>query len=765
MLKALELIGFKSFADKTRFEFPEGITVIVGPNGSGKSNVVDAIKWVLGEQSAKSLRGKDMSDVIFKGSAAGGRKAMNTAEATIIFDNSSQQLAVDAPEVHVTRRVYRSGEGEYMINGQPCRLRDIKDLFSGTGVGTDAYSLIEQGKVDVLLQASPRDRRAIFEEAAGISRFKAKKIEAQRRLERVDQNLLRLSDVIEEVDSRLRSARAQAAKARRYQEYSDRLQELRTQVGLADWRVLSEKIQALDAELNELRSQAGDMTAHLNAVETQTNQLDAQSKDADEALRACESQIARGGERLASCQSTAEHERLRLHDLIEQASRHSRQLASMEHRVKDLCYQLQETVGEVAKAQVEYQQVRQVLTDHERQLSELSATLVQLRGENETLRNEQVRQMRQAATLGNRISAVESQLDSASAASDRCRGRLESLERECAAQTELLDQLEHKQEQIELAAERKKGLLDTAKRELDDSRRQLASRQQALAELEGQHAGASERADVLEQLERAHEGLNAGVKEILAQIRGDHDGPFRSACGLVADLLRAGVESAPMVDVALGEFTQYAVLRDSKVLDHLQAGAYRLPGRVGFVQINATHGPCEAGLADLDGQEGVLGRADRYVDVDPPYLPLVKRLLGGTWFVQTLSRAFELSQSTGRGLRFVTVAGELLTEDGTLVVGPQQQAAGLITRRSELRALQQKIVGLVRQIGQTKQEVTQLQNQVAENDRRAEQLNEDHHRTSQASSDHRGRIQAAQQRKQQLQQQHATIVEELWSAE
>src|SRR3954454_2901350 len=225
MLKALALHGFKSFADKTRFEFPAGITVVVGPNGSGKSNVVDAIKWVLGEQSAKSLRGKDMADVIFKGSgsSASARKAMNFAEATIIFDNADHKLPVDAPEVHVSRRVYRSGEGEYLINREPCRLKDIKDLFRGTGVSVDAYSIIEQGKVDRMLQASPKDRRAMFEEAAGISRFKAKKVEAQRRLERVEQNLLRLRDIVEEVDSRLRSVRNQASKARRYREYSDRL--------------------------------------------------------------------------------------------------------------------------------------------------------------------------------------------------------------------------------------------------------------------------------------------------------------------------------------------------------------------------------------------------------------------------------------------------------------------------------------------------------------------------------------------------------------
>src|SRR5436853_3350223 len=253
MLQRLELIGFKSFVEKTAFEFSPGITAIVGPNGSGKSNIVDAIRWVLGEQSVKSLRGKEMVDVIFNGSSA--RKGLNSAETTLTFDNADRRLGLDTPEVHVTRRVYRSGEGEYLINRQPARLKDIRDMFRGTGVGTDAYSIIEQGKVDKLLQASAKDRRAIFEEAAGISRFKAKKVECQRRLERVEQNLLRLSDIVEEVENRLKTVRAQAGKARRYREYSERLQQLRTQVALVDWRRLTDQLAGVEADLAAARDE------------------------------------------------------------------------------------------------------------------------------------------------------------------------------------------------------------------------------------------------------------------------------------------------------------------------------------------------------------------------------------------------------------------------------------------------------------------------------------------------------------------------------
>src|ERR671934_1802311 len=279
MLKRLELVGFKSFADKTVFDFGDGITAVVGPNGSGKSNIVDAVRWILGEQSAKSLRGGEMTDVIFNGSTS--RRSLGLAEVTLTFDNTGRALATEAEEVQITRRVYRGGEGEYLINHQVCRLKDIKDLFLGSGAGTDAYSIIEQGKVDVLLQASTKDRRTIFEEAAGISRFKAKKVETLRKLERVDQNLERLRDIIEEVEKQLRSVKLQAAKAQRYQEYSGRLRELRVGLGLQEYHQLTEKLQAETAVLEGLRSalraqaeQAAGWEADMQRLEAALAQLD-----------------------------------------------------------------------------------------------------------------------------------------------------------------------------------------------------------------------------------------------------------------------------------------------------------------------------------------------------------------------------------------------------------------------------------------------------------------------------------------------------------
>src|SRR5437588_6641725 len=253
MLTSLDLLGFKSFADRTRFDFAAGVTCIVGPNGSGKSNVVDAIKWILGDQSPKSLRGKEMTDVIFNGSS--NRKPAALAEALLNFDNTNRALSLEADEVQIGRRIYRSGESEYLINRAPARLKDIRDLFLGSGAGSSAYNIIEQGRVDQLLQTTNVNRRTVFEEAAGISRFKVRKIDAQRKLERVAQNLLRLADIVSEVESQLTALRSQAAKAAKFREYTQELRQLRIGSAADDYRALTARLADTDLERTALENE------------------------------------------------------------------------------------------------------------------------------------------------------------------------------------------------------------------------------------------------------------------------------------------------------------------------------------------------------------------------------------------------------------------------------------------------------------------------------------------------------------------------------
>ncbi len=304
-LKRISISGFKSFADKIDFEFWPGVTCIVGPNGCGKSNVVDALKWVLGEQSARSLRGRQMIDMIFAGSST--RRASSVAQVDLVFDNTDHTLAIDQPEVTVTRKLYRSAESEYQLNRQTVRLKDIRELFMDTGVGTDAYSVIEQGKVDLVLQSSPADRRFIFEEAAGISKYKARKKEAQRKLERTQQNLLRVDDIIEEVEKRLRSVKLQAGKARSFQQYQGRLNELRSTYAMAEYHRFTGEIAELNRQAQRHTDDATECRTRIDRFETEaaqvTDQLDTLAErinEADNDLIRAKSDMATHEERVAS---------------------------------------------------------------------------------------------------------------------------------------------------------------------------------------------------------------------------------------------------------------------------------------------------------------------------------------------------------------------------------------------------------------------------------------------------------------------------------
>ncbi len=762
MLKALELAGFKSFADKTRFEFPEGITVIVGPNGSGKSNIVDAIKWVLGAQSAKALRGKDMADVIFKGSGGtSGRKAANTAEATIIIDNADNRLPYDATEVHITRRVYRSGEGEYLINGQACRLKDIRDLFRGTGVGADAYSLIEQGKVDQMLQATPKDRRAIFEEAAGISRFKAKKMEAQRRLERVDQNLLRLSDIVDEVGSRLNSVRSQAGKARRYREYSERLQALRTHVGMADWRRLTEQITQLEAELSALGNEADEVSARGESIEARTLELEIEIADVDETIRDSESRVTKHRERIAAIETTIGHERSRRRDLEDEQAQHRQRLASMSSRAGDLHQRLDDIRRDLQEVESSHETLSAELNRYNGEVDAMGRSLEQLREENRQRRTRHVEQMRVSANLGNEVSSCESQLATTTVTESRCSERLAELQTECESLA--LDAANHQDNEVRLSkeTEHKAVLLEDTQRRLEDSRKQLSGVREELSKHRLRHSAASERVALLQELEEKLDGVGAGVKEVIAQSQIDRDGPFTEVRGLVADLFQSDIQYAAMIDIALGEISQAIVVDGHRLIDQLCSGELELVGKVGFFSLTQTDDR-EPATLDLTGEAGVLGRADELVRVNAEMRPLARRLLGETWIVADLATAWQLRERTLA--RFVTMTGELVEHNGMVVVGAADQSIGLVSRRSELLALEVEIRELQQQMELVEQEIDRHQAEIYQYDQIEQRLSGEHKALYSELTAMRTQAALAQQRFEEADGERSSVERELESA-
>ena len=709
MLKALELSGFKSFADKTRFEFPEGITVIVGPNGSGKSNIVDAIKWVLGEQSAKSLRGKEMSDVIFKGSTgSGARRPANAAQATLVLDNANRQFHFDADEVHISRRVYRSGETEYLINNETSRLKDIRELIRGTGVGTDAYSLIEQGKVERMLSTSPKERRAIFEEAAGISRFKAKKVDAERRLARVQGNLIRLSDIVEEVGSRYRSVKAQASRAARYREFSDRLQQLRTFTGVRDWQTFSEELGSIQSELDTQTAASkthsdfiDEETKKTVAFETQLNELNSTIEEAQERSAAVREQIAQNDSQLQINQS-------RLADIDQRKQELKAQNDEAAKRTGELQKRIAKTEKQYETAEVEYRDASDLLKSLETENESVNLSLTGFRESNVTRRTEFSALTALVSEIGKLVSASDSKLTAAKRDSERLTTAVSRLQKDLTAQTEHQQELLQKQQQLKQDAERTDGRLAEARKSFEQYKSELAGKNDRLSEFKNQQSGLTQRAKVIEELEKSFEGVNAGARQLLQQGSRVRKPWAEDVLGLVADLISVNVQHAAIVDVALGEVAQHVVLDGRALVDELGAGKIKLEGRVGLIQLASPPNLGADPKVDLSGRKGIVGRASELVQVDPRFDSLAHQLLGGTWVCKTLADAIELFNEVNKSVRYVTVDGEIVESDGTILAGPKSVTSGLVSRRSELRSIKNQLQELAKEIETCQGQVKEL---------------------------------------------------------
>ena len=337
VFKKLELIGFKSFSDKTTIQFEPGVTAIVGPNGCGKSNIADAIRWVLGEQSAKSLRGSSMEDVIFNGSAS--KEALNLAEVSLTFSNEEKILPIDYEEVTIARRLYRSGESEYLINKNLVRLKDVQELIMGTGIGTDSYSIIEQGKMDLILNSRAEERREIFEEAAGITKFKSKKKEALRKLEQTDVNLLRVNDIILEVKRSIGSVERQAKKAEHYKIEFEKLKKMDLALSAQEFSTLDQKRKKADENLKDLKLKESDFLSEVERLESVLAQQRAKVQALDESIQEVQSREWESSGEIRKNQDRIALNRERLSELTERRGELSQQMESSRLRIEELSHE------------------------------------------------------------------------------------------------------------------------------------------------------------------------------------------------------------------------------------------------------------------------------------------------------------------------------------------------------------------------------------------------------------------------------------------
>ncbi len=785
MLKRLELVGFKSFADKTTFDFSDGLTAIVGPNGSGKSNIVDAVRWILGEQSAKSLRGGEMADVIFNGSTS--RRSLGLAEVTLTFDNRRRQLALDMEEVQITRRVYRTGEGEYLINGQLGRLKDIKDLFLGSGAGNDAYSIIAQGQVDLLLQTSTKDRRAIFEEAAGISRFKAKKIETLRKLERVDQNLARVKDIIEEVEKQLRSVKLQAGKAQRWQEYSTRLKELRLTIGLEEYQQLTQKLDGEAQVLVGLRTELDQRAARAAACEADAERLEILLADLDDALRDQENRLAQALQEIKTQETTLTHEGTLTADLEIELERTRRRWTELTTRVSALADDTQRAATELAAAHGEATRQRDAAQAFESVLQDAERRWTALQQQIAADQAEHLEQMRRAAHLQNEAVASKAQVDNLQRERDRLQHKshqaaesLASIDLELQGLVAADQQLHQRllaTRQASAEQRQKQTALQTARDQTAEQLSQLRQERSRLGSL----------IDVLEGLIRNHEGLGTGVREVFALLEQPDPGPWRTVLGIIADFLTVKREYAHLIDLALGDWAQRFIIRDVPLLgEALAQNSQPFSGRVSFMPIAQTHAadalaelktnrlvhvsllsrvkqPDAAGLTP--DHPGLVAPAVQVVSCDHPEVAdLAEQLLGRTLIVRDLATARTLA-AHAPGYRLVTLHGELLEPDGTLTVGIHHADAGILSRKSELRELQVQLAAVDAKIVQTEQELHGLRDGLAQLERDMLTQQDEIGVLAEQSADLHGRVERHRDRRQGLNDEVAVSQGEMQTLE
>ncbi|MGE0480739.1 MAG: chromosome segregation protein SMC [Phycisphaerae bacterium] len=702
-MKRITLNGFKSFADRTTFEFGPGITSIVGPNGCGKSNVLDALRWVLGEQSARSLRGTRMADVIFSGSRS--RRPAVCAEVELTFDNRSHFLSSDQDEVAVTRMLFASGDSEYRINGNSCRLKDIRDLFLDTGVGVDAYSVIEQGRVDVLLQASPVERREIFEEAAGISRYKVRRTEAQRKLERTQNNLLRLNDLVDELEKRLRSVKLAAGKARNYQQLDGRLRELRSAFALAEYHQFEQSRHGHESAAELLSERAHAKRVALAACDARSSELQHEQQGVDELLRIVESELlALQSEASALAERLAQNER-RITDLLalrERRAAHAQELAA---RAADV----EQRVG------AEHDGLRDLLAEietHERRLEELRVARSGTERRAESVRRTLEAERAAALDAVRRCSHIHNELFHAAEAQRRARQQFERIELRSGQIAEnRADVLRRR-----AAAEDRRAAIGVQRRECDDELARLdaetesraaeaATRRQHITRQREERSAVLSRLELLSDMDRRLEGVDQAARAVLAwRATPQSDG---SVVGLVADCVRIDNPRVQLLDPLLATFENHIVVRDTHVFLAELRRRGDLPGPVAVLALDRLS-TAHAWVRHHDAP-GFVAHARDWVSCAPEFAPLADHLLGGVVIVDAVERALALGSHAPDSAVFVTLDGAAVGGDGRLRFGGGRATQGLISRKAEIRTLEAELEALDARLHETLGALDQLE--------------------------------------------------------
>ena len=776
-LKKLELYGFKSFAQRTEIVFDEGITGIVGPNGSGKSNIGDAVRWVLGEQSAKTLRGASMSDVIFNGTQK--RKPLSYCEVSLIFDNEDGQLPMQNAEVMVTRRVYRNGESEYFLNRAACRLRDIIDLFRDTGIGKEGYSIIGQGRIDEILSRKSEDRRQVFEEAAGIVKFRARKEEADKKLQRTLENVERLDDILEELTRRLGPLEEQSRNARLYMEYAEELKHLDMNLFLIRSDRARNRLAELDSELMTLATILSDCET---AIQNKTAQRDLTQEniaELDEKISAARAELMECAERVHECQEQLSALRSRQETRKENRDRITAEQSDAEARLKELeasfgASQEEVTAQEnliksaedvLAKAQSDMERLQTEETEADEALEAHKAAVISAMNRVSDVKNQQTRLTTMQGQMTARLAEIEA-----------------SAEKLHEQEAELVQEAEEARGQVQMEQQHQEELQQAhAERvaEFNTHDAALNHQRSRAEELSAKLHAAQSRHGVLTEMVRDMEGYNQAVRRAV-QYASQRN--MKGVKGVLAQLMHVPQQYETAIDMALGAAQQNIVTDTEEtakeLINYLRQNRF---GRATFLPMSAIRPQTlNANARQVLKMPGCIGVASELVQCAPEYRSIIENLLGRTIIADNLDHGIPIMRAGGHSFRLVTLEGDVMHSGGSMTGGSaQSKVSNFLSRERELKELTEVLKRGKSELDAMKQKLYEGQQKKAELRQAISDALEDVHQqeiavtreqarfdsASEALENHRERIEQTEQAAVQLREMLADIENQLSAIE
>ncbi len=684
-LKSIEIHGFKSFANKIVFQFHNGITGIVGPNGSGKSNVADAVRWVLGEQRIKQLRGASMQDVIFSGTET--RKPLSYAYVAITLDNSDHQLAIDYDEVTVARRIYRSGESEYLINGTPCRLKDVNELFYDTGIGKEGYSIIGQGQIDKILSGKPEERRELFDEAAGIVKFKRRKAAAQTKLENEKQNLVRVNDILSELEKQVGPLEKQSEVAKVYLRKKEELKSLDINVFLLENKRLREQLASAEEKYNLASTELGETGEKYEGIKEEYERIQQEIESLDVAIEAAREQLTDTGlmrgklegeinvlkEQINSAHGSENHLNNRKAALEEEIAGKEQEKQDILTDKKDTDTQVQEIAEAAAKAKADLEAIQNKITE--------------LNNNIEAGKNTIIGELNQRATIKSKMGRFDTMMEQINIRKAELNSRLLRAKSDEAAREETVKKLE---ETFETVTEELRQMTEqeaASELELGNIRENLTGLDAKLRETQTRFHQEQSKLEALTNITERYDGYGGSVKKVMEQKEKE-----KGIIGVVADIIQVEAKYETAIETALGGNIQNIVTDNEETAKHMIGflKQNRL-GRATFLPLTSITKPQEFKNPEALKEKGVIGMADELVGTEEEYRNVAKAMLGRIVVVDNVDNAVKIARKFDYGIRMVTLEGELLVPGGAISGGAFKNNSNLLGRRREMDELEKKV--------------------------------------------------------------------------